>query len=86
MPILITLRALLGSAFARIGGWIALALGALAFLKYRDVSARREGAATARQQQETRNAEAALDAVEISNRRRDHAARDELRSRHTRAN
>ena len=44
---ILTLRALLGSVFARIGGWLALAVGALAFLKYRDISARRQGRAEA---------------------------------------
>ncbi len=44
---ILTLRALLGSVFARIGGWLALAVGALAFLKYRDISARKQGRAEA---------------------------------------
>jgi type VI protein secretion system component VasK len=81
---LIALRTLFGSALGRIGGWIVAGLSVLAWLKWRDWSARREAKAEARTEQEIRNAHAAMDAAEISSRTRDDAARRELRRRHTR--
>lgn len=74
------LRTILG----RIGGWLMLAVGALAFLKYRDVRAKSEGRAEERQALETRNAQAMADAVEISSRGRTEAERAAGRRRHTR--
>lgn len=76
---------MISSILARIGGWLALAVGALAWLKVRDMRARSEERAQVRQEQEIRNAQAALDAAEISSRPRDVVARGRLRDRHTRS-
>ena len=56
MLILTALRASIGSALGRIGGWLALILGGLAVLKWRDWSARKQGRAEA----ETASREATL--------------------------
>ncbi len=47
MPILIALRALVGSWVGRIGGWLVAGLSVLAFLKWRDHAAKSEGRAEA---------------------------------------
>lgn len=75
------LRTILG----RIGGWLMLAVGALAWLWVRDRQAERRGAEEAHHEQEARNAQAMADAVEISARPRTDAEQAAGRRRHTRA-
>lgn len=67
------------------GGWLAAGLAAIAAYYGLQWRGEHKGRAEAIQQQEIRNAQAALDAVEISSRPRDVVARGRLRDRHTRS-
>lgn len=76
---------LLAWLLSEFGGYLAVGLGLVAAWFGLQWRGEQKGRAQVRQEQEIRNAQAALDAVEISSRDRDIVARGRLRDRHTRS-